>query len=177
MPFRLSLLATLFALAMLPTLADDVVPAKPSDADQQIIDDCQRLTEASQENDAGMIVDLTYAPYIKYWGGRTEFIKTLQQGFQKTQEANVEILSSRVIPPFRRFSTDRNDYAVVLTRTIMTIGDAKIQSDDCILAIHPKAGGKWQYLGTAKLSAGLRNRLFPDLINVTFPDPVMKRLN
>jgi hypothetical protein len=177
MPFRLALFAGILALAAFLVHADDTVPAKPSADDQQIIDDTKRLTEAMQESDAEMVVDMTYAPYVNYWGGRSEFIRALQQGFQRTNEANVDIVSCRVIPPFRRISTDRADYAVVLTRTVMTIGDAKIQNDDCVLAIRPKGTAKWQYLGTAKLSNGLRNRLFPDLINVDFPEPQMKRLN
>lgn len=171
------LVAAIALLVASTARADNAVSTEQSPDDARIIDDCKRLTQASQESDADMIVDMTYAPYVKYWGGRYDFTKTLEDGFRKTQEANVTIVSSRVIPPLRHFSTELNDYVVVLTRTIMTIGDAKIQSDDCMLAIRPKGGGKWQYLGTAKLSAGLKNRLFPDLINVDFPDPVMKRLN
>ena len=131
------------------------------------------MKTAMMTKDSATLIDLMYAPVVEAGGGKDALLAST-----KSMMEQVTFNSFESNKPYTYYTGNDNDYVVVATHIILTMGGQKMDSVSFELGIKSHNGGGWEYVDGAGIKPAVRAKFFPDLPkDVVLPEVKHKPVN
>ena len=129
-----------------------------ADDDADIDQDLTKIEKATSDRDYETLINMMYTPVVQAGGGHDALVSEA-----KALGDQIDQSSMKSVKPYRHFSGQQNDYALIPTDTIIEMGGTKNEITSAELAIRPHGSNQWQFVDTGAMNPQVRAMFFSDI--------------
>ncbi|ANM28388.1 hypothetical protein ABI59_00225 [Acidobacteria bacterium Mor1] len=124
--------------------------------------DVRKIADAAYQRDVETTLAYTHPKILEIMGGPEGARKVMNDLFNQMGDIKMTLESMTFPDPPQFIAGAENEYVIVPTLSVVSVGGQKLRSVNFQFGSRPKGGSGWKYVEGSRVSPQLLAALFPD---------------